>query len=437
MSEKFLKRVNTIITSRVSIFFCYTLAACSILFFVLHYSIYMVQKEQKYGFGKTDFAVFYAAGGAITKAVSIDTKDLYNGDKMKVVVKSVRTHKGAYRYLYFPQATIFFAPLTLMDFESSVRVWEFLSAIMFVAAYYLGISFFDTKLYKIRYSLILFALTFSYTIYIVFRTGTIDPLIWILLLGATFYAYKKKQHLVALLASIAITLKVFPAIFMLYFLVKRHWKIFIMTLIWCIFWVVISLPFFHVSTYIYFIKNVLFELLEKGNTATVIPNTSLYGSFMYAVYKHVPLVQHFGEEGFLKIGRYTQIIATLISCAFLGYIFYKYKNDKNKLRYLFDYTLLILFFLICSRGVQFKYHIWFLPFIVYLLSRPFKKKYILGYAIGFIVMILTFFREKIFSDDFLFIFLRPETIGIILLFITVIVLSMRKLTKAEPIFAKK
>lgn len=401
-----------------------TIFIIAVVFFVTYTGVYLVQKEDNIGYGKTDFAVFYVAGAAISGTLDIKPSQLYDEKAVKPIIKEIRENKGAFRYLYFPQAAFFFTPFSFVPYEYSFRYWAVINSILFVVTYYLSIYLFDKNFIKIRYSLLLFALSFADSMFLLFKTGQINGIIWFLFIASAYFLHKKKNTLAALCMSIAATIKVFPIIFLGLEFVKKQWKVFISTLAFMFAFFAISVPIFGIAAYKNFFKNVLLKLLSEGNVGQAIMNTSLYGSFMYSMDKHFIFAGSIHKELIIEIVKYGHL--ALVAIVFVGImILYSKKKSTTQLQVLIDYMILILFFLLFSRGIHSQYHIWVLPIIVYLIHFDFKKRFLPGMGVGLVTLLLTQFWGLIpHEEEFVFFFLRPGTIGLVILFIVAILLRL-------------
>jgi len=169
--------------------------------------------------GGTDFVVNHQAAHCLLSGL-----DLY----------SVYTDKGenfnSGQFPYGPVTAYMFLPFTLFDKVTAYHLWVICIFLMEIAAFYLLARNFPDKL---LFVVTLAAVTyFSYPFQFMLERGNIDHLIYLgIILIFTLYTRQKNALPVALALSIITLIKLYPGIFLLYFIIKREWKIVAWTLL--------------------------------------------------------------------------------------------------------------------------------------------------------------------------------------------------------------
>lgn len=402
------------------------------LVFILQYAVALPNEFADKGYGKTDYAVFYMAGNSILGKGNISPQELYDRSLTKVELKSIRNVNGGNRYIYLPPAAFFFVPLALVDFPVSYQSWLILNPLLMIVGFYLSISLLvgDKDIWKLRYSVILFALAFSPIISASIRTGQINSVLWIaFVLG--FYGLYKNNHATAAFAFVFTTLfKFFPVIFGLYAILKKQWRTVWYSLGFGGALIVVSLFFFGVEPYNTFFTFILPKIAD-GNMWDMSGSSSILGSLVYA-----------REQGFFKLFgfekaetlRAMKTIQWALSIPILlasGYLLWVHRKAIDLRQYLFDYSIIMLVLILIPKNIHPAYHIWLFPFVLFLISQPLKKQSILPLLIGFSSLILLFFRNV--TNLLHMPYIRLETIGLLVLFVTLFLILAPVKWKRAPL----
>src|SRR3990167_2194215 len=236
----------------------------AVALFVFYTGWYQRQALQRIGYGETDYAVFYVAGTQLLHGVA---GDIYNPATFIPAVKALRETNGGTRYVYFPASVFLFAPLALFSYKTGVVAWLFFNIALFVAAYYIGVWLVDPRWWRLRYSLILAALTFSDTAVCLMKRGQINGLIWLVfMLGLVFLArgggrrgcdgragddgrevsgWRVVSEVVAgAMYGVNILLKIFPVVFVPYFILKKQWRAAVAVVVFLVVVFALTIPVF-------------------------------------------------------------------------------------------------------------------------------------------------------------------------------------------------
>ncbi|MEK7540271.1 MAG: glycosyltransferase family 87 protein [Patescibacteria group bacterium] len=299
----------------------------------------------------------------------IQPLDMYLPHQFAPVVRSITKIPGGTKFLYPPQAALFFAPLSFVPFKALIKVWLVLNTILFIATYYLAVWFFVSKqhIWDTRYSALLALLSFSPPVVGLLERGQVDGIVWTLLLLFTISLFRGKEVVGGIILGVLVAIKIFPILFFPYLLLKKKWKAagtFVVTslLLW-----LATIPFFGVGGLLSF-WHYPFSAYLAGKINYVYTSISLYGTFRYVVH-----------EGWLSfIGKKIQVVAVgddiflgISVLALLGtsYLVWQHRQEKTKWRYLLDYSTILIFLFLFSKSVQAGYLFWLLPLLIVLLSR--------------------------------------------------------------------
>ena len=139
-------------------------------------------------------------------------------------------------FFYPPGALVLFRPLNLLPYSAAVFVWTLVSFAAFVAGLYLLFK----SLEKIGWgfsrgqqALIFLALSLFYPLTFTILAGQANAIIFLCLVAAFYFYLREQDHLAGLSLAIGAVLKISPALLLVYFLIKRRWKIFL----WGVFFV--------------------------------------------------------------------------------------------------------------------------------------------------------------------------------------------------------
>lgn len=143
-----------------------------------------------------------------------------------------------YPFFYLPAALVFFRPLNLLPYSAAVFIWTAVSFVAFVCGLFLlfkSLEQLGLGFSKLQQSLMFLALSFFYPLKFTLLSGQANAVIFFCLAAAFYFYLQEQDLLVGLCLALGTILKISPAILLLYFLIKRRWKIFL----WGIFFIVL------------------------------------------------------------------------------------------------------------------------------------------------------------------------------------------------------
>ncbi|HLD21662.1 MAG TPA: glycosyltransferase family 87 protein [Patescibacteria group bacterium] len=403
-------------------------AACAIIaifFFLVSFVPHRMEKKQWQAYGKTDFAVFYVVGKVLAGKTSLQPIEIYtNKPAFRKEIFRVRPQKGGTRFLYLPQSGLLFIPFSFLRFKYAAYTWAVLNASLFLGAYYLAIwGLVRDSVLRFRYSLLLVLLAFTDTVRGLIGTGQVNGLVWLLLIAGCVALYKKRPAWSGIILALATTIKIFPAIFLLLFIMQKQWRALVSFAIAFVGLGLLSIPFFGIDGMNTFVRSVLPNLLA-GDIGSVYKSTSLFGSFATAISTGFFDFTTLSRRALFAVSEYTYIILAGISFIFMTYTIFRSKKMHHTIIPLLHYSILILFILLFAKSIHKQYHFWILPLILYCFHFPLRKKYIHYHIIGSVSLLLTQFWAAVpWKADSTLLFLKPSTWVFVGLCITILVLQ--------------
>jgi hypothetical protein len=134
---------------------------------------------------------------------------------------------GAHHYISPISLAFFLRPLTLLSLDMSGHIWD----VLMVAAYSSGVllllsTFLRSSAALFCVGLFLAANSEPYTLGL--GLGQISPFIFFLDALAVWFAHKRRFNMAAISIGVGAGLKVYPAVLLIVFLVRRHYKAFLL-----------------------------------------------------------------------------------------------------------------------------------------------------------------------------------------------------------------
>ncbi len=388
--------------------------------FMFYHGYYYNNQHQKQGSGKVDFAVFYVAGSTITNNIDLEPIDLYTQNKIRPAIESVRSQNGGTHYLYLPQAAVLFAPFGFTSLGLMAKIWAAVNSLIFITTFYAIIRWLlnEQKLYNVRYSLTLLGLLFAKTTESLTSTGQVNGLLLgLMMLTFIGLAHQNKRTgmwLSGIGVALSSVLKVFPGIFIPYFLLKKRWKAFAISAGTVIILTLATVPFFGIDGMKVFMTERLPQL-ASGEVTGVAKSSSLYGTTRSAIKNQVLT---FGETPKKEITNAVDKAYPFVVLFFaigIGYILVRHRNEEHPTHYLIDYGLIMLFILLCAKIVHLQYHLWTIPLLLLLIRLPFKKTTTWLYIAAIIILALTQYGKLLSLPGIDTWLIKPNTLGELLL----------------------
>lgn len=215
----------------------------SLLFFLVVLSKFLFSLKGILSSTPIDFYHYYLASFAVLNNQNpyIFVPQHYFNNNMQII------------FNYPPTALFFFWPLSIFPIEMARIIWFGLNFII------LGIViYFSLKIMKIHntlnYILVFTLALLSFPIRHTFGMGQVS-IILTLLIYLNFYFFKKKNKIFAgLFLAGAILLKIFPVIFLVFYLLNKEWRIILSSLVFIIIGIVTITIFLESSVWTDFYK---------------------------------------------------------------------------------------------------------------------------------------------------------------------------------------
>lgn len=255
---------------------------------------------------------------------------------------------------YPPISEVFYLPLGLLPYTKALGIFTFISFASIVGSVFLSLKLVSGKVPWHYFLLFLAASAMSFPTKYPLGMGQINPLVLFLLLLAVFLDTKEKPTLAGIIFGVSIALKPIFAFFLLFFVLKKSWKLVITSILTVAALTTCTLVFWPIQNW--------FSWYETA----ILPLANFTGREAYVNQGVVAFISRFVANINLII--YLNAIATIILVALS--IFYAIRQkDKNLVLSLFILVLLLF------DTTSWQHHfVWLIfPFIT-LLMEIIKKK---------------------------------------------------------------
>jgi Glycosyltransferase family 87 len=157
-------------------------------------------------------------------------------------------------FIYPPFAALLFAPLAFLPYTTAKIVY---SAIALIILWFLLFALVRHRRFEVPGEGLLFAMA-SFPVLAGFERGQVDVIVCALTVwGFLIWQESRRQIFPALLFALSICIKLFPGIALIYFLIKKEFKLVIYTLGWIGVLVLAPIAYFRESIYISFGQRIL------------------------------------------------------------------------------------------------------------------------------------------------------------------------------------
>ena len=166
-----------------------------------------------------DFNSYYVSAYATQKGL-----DPYAFDTLTPLAKELGARKVTV-YRYPPFYTLLFLPLSFLPYSAADLVWRMLNLALIIFAVWLIVKTLALPLNG-KTALVIGMIVFNYDPLIYnLAIGQINLLILILLVGAAYAWMRQREVLAGVLLALGASIKIAPAVFFLYFLWKRGFRL--------------------------------------------------------------------------------------------------------------------------------------------------------------------------------------------------------------------
>ncbi|MHC9538775.1 MAG: glycosyltransferase family 87 protein [Vulcanimicrobiota bacterium] len=268
--------------------------------------------------------------------------------------------------IYPPLMYVLIVPLTLLHLAQYIQIWFLLNILLLaLSAFLISQSLIKAAGAKIPLPTAIILLTSSF-LTVCLYSPTVDCLmqgqaniLLLFLFSSILYCYLSDRKVLAgLFLALCISIKLFPVLFLLYFAIRREWKIVLWTLL-CTF--IINLAIFLIygqQIFSSYIENI-FPLYFSSQVINVFPfNRSIEGVILYYLsYTGIPVSSHLAVTKAVTFPLKLLLLLLSMSVLFRGAK--KAEISGNKEKAMSFCLFLSLVYLVLTSSWQY-YHIWYL-----------------------------------------------------------------------------
>lgn len=162
---------------------------------------------------------------------------------------------------YPANSLLFYIPLTLLPYRAAQGIFVIISFLSFFVVVYLSLKIVSGRVnwlhFMVASTIGLWAFPFKFTL----GMGQ-NNLLALLILLVCLYFSKKKPYLAGIALGIAISFKTIFAFFLLFFILKRKWKLLIYSALTILIFIFITILLSNLNLYIFYLQKVIPPLLN-------------------------------------------------------------------------------------------------------------------------------------------------------------------------------
>lgn len=302
---------------------------------------------QKYGAG--DFTAYYGASVAVVRGIP-----LYPGFP-------------GFLYLYPPLLAQFIAPVARIASPQAMLTLWFALNFSLTALSTLLLARYVPRPYR---TLMLVLPILLLAVYDALWSGQVTLILYALAVG-TWYAFRsRKPYLAGAILSVAIWIKLYPALLILYFLLKREWRVLIGVVSSSILLVVFQIVVSGTEPLVTYFTQVMPGLLMEGQIQYSYANQSILG-FAQHLFAPSPFMTPLIDSPLLlAITRYGLILLQLAALVYLAV----YPGTESRTRFDLEYAAALITSMMVSSSLStYGYVSFLLPFGVVLMHLPVEQ----------------------------------------------------------------
>jgi Glycosyltransferase family 87 len=213
-----------------------------------------------------DFRAFYVAARSVLLNLDPYLNPVTQFPELYAAINA--ENAVASGFIYPPLAALLFLPLGFLPYATAKIVFSALILVSLIALCLLFAKQRDDRLFTPGEAFLF--VTCSFPLLATFERGQID-LVIVLLTWLSFQLYRSQKLIQsALLLGLAICIKIFPAIVILYYLIKRQFKIAAYSIASTVVLFTLPLLYFKPSVYLHFFQFVLPNFFGKITSAEVV-----------------------------------------------------------------------------------------------------------------------------------------------------------------------
>lgn len=361
--------------------------------------------------GAADFAVYYAAAKVMAADTELNTNDIYNQSRFRILTKNIYPSSGSY-FLYPPQAAVLLLPLAWLPFSTAKLYWLISNVVLLVTATLCWLLTIQRNVRRNIWWLPLFAI--APPVFSNIDTGQINIIVFVLFsVALTCLIFKRYPWLVGISLGLATMLKIFPIIFLPYLIIKKQYKAATGFAVISVLLTILSVFWFNLSGWKIFLLQRLPALLngDIGHSQTSI---SLYGALRTGIIADT--YSYFGDRVHtvvLAIDPVYKFAVVIIGVSLAAYLWYK-RRITTQNQYLLEYSMIMLYIILTSEIVHQHYIVWLIPTLLWISYQTKNCSWWLR-ILFWLALGLVLFQKYIPWLDLLNPYIKPVTLGLLLL----------------------
>lgn len=310
-----------------------------------------------------DFRPYYIAGKSVLYGLDPYINQVAQHPEFYTPVNANESPTSG--WIYPPFASFLFVPIALFPYHTAKIIY---SSFILIILWLLLFEMVRESNFRIKGEALLFSMV-SFPVFAAFERGQIDILVcYLTVLGFLLHKRYQQKVLPAFLIALGICIKVFPAIAILYFLVKRQFKLALYSIGFVIALLVAPIPYFGISVYSSYAKRMMPGIFGEITSATPITlqGQAVINRVVMSVDSKGLRVTHDFVNGFMNpFLRGKFFLALIVGTIAFFILLYYLKRESIELQF---FSILNCIHLLNPQtwimGI-----VWFIPLFTYLFDR--------------------------------------------------------------------
>lgn len=268
-------------------------------------------------------------------------------------------------FIYLPIAAFLFAPLALMPYMTAKIVY---SVVILIVLWLLLFELVKQSNFVIQGEPLLFAMT-SFPVFATFERGQIDIFVcYLTVLSFLIYQQSRQKVLPAFLIAISFCIKLFPGIALVYFLIKREYKLVAYGVGFIIAFLLAPLTYFNSSIYVHYVQRILPEVF--GRLTSSVPISTHGQNTLNRVVTSVDSrglrVTHDFVNGYMNpFLRHNPVASMIVGAIAIALLLYYLRRDTLEFQFFAMINSINLF----NPKPWITGIVWYIPLFVYLFGK--------------------------------------------------------------------
>jgi hypothetical protein len=310
-----------------------------------------------------DFRPYYVAGKSVLYGLDPYINHVTQHPEFYTPVNANESPTSG--WIYPPFAALLFVPLALFSYSTSKIIY---SSFILIILWLILFEVVRERNFKLKGESLLFAMC-SFPVFAAFERGQIDILVcYLTVLGFLINKRYQQKILPAFLIALAVCIKVFPAIAILYFFIKRQFKTAFYSLGFILTLILAPIPYFGTSVYSSYAKRMFPTIFGEITSSTPINihGQRVINRVVMSVDSTGLRVTHDFVHGFMNpFLRGKFFIALIVGAIAFSILLYFLKNEPIIHQFFSLINCIHLF----NPQTWIMGIVWFIPLFVYLFDR--------------------------------------------------------------------